>query len=689
MSEPKGTAKAENGILVNEGAPLHALLSLWYGDAIENKRQLGIEAEMLAAINADRMVASAAEEQMFARFGVTKETYDPTTHTRCTAARSLILDVLGGTINRPWGLKASPDPEVPKDVEASIVAEQFGDFFKLVKAGGVKFTPDTAAAFISSRYDDIIESKVAWARTRTSRMERVADDMLVEGGFNDALTNAVDDACIRGTAIIGWTKQRVPCIKNSTGRWMRGFKTARIYRRVDMADVYPMPGVTEFDNGGVFVRVRWPIHVFEKMMGESTSGWRPADVKDVLDQIRPNDSGDQPQDAGALTEDQVKRAEKTDASGNGRRVVSGVECWVDVPESALTGRESSKSVKVMAVVCKSRIVRFRRLDRWEKPPYAKAHFYHTPASFFGVGIPRVLVSAQAALNVIAAMLKRNVQMSSSASMVYNDYGSLIGGERPGAASMDVWKVFAFRKPTSGAVSGKNIDLLQIESRVPDLERAYSLYQQIADEASGVPRYVYGQSSSATGAGRTLGGLRMLRDSALRGITAALANLDNGIVKPVVQGLVDDLNTSEDVSDQVKCDAYVISAGVLGMVQRSVETQERMQTLVAFSGSPVLGQVVGLKVLQSMAREVLMDQQIKGIEEDMPSREALETRELIAMLTQAAEQQQAAAGAAQAGAEAGGEGGGVPQQPGDVGEMRQLQQGRAPAPGSVAERRGAA
>ena len=168
MTEGKNTAKVTDGTLVSEGAPLYSLLSEWYGIAIENRRQLGIDAEVLNAIRADRMEASEAEAAMFARLGVTKETYDPTTHTRCTAARSLILDVLGGTINRPWGLAASPDPQVPGEVEAAIVAEQFGDFFKLVKAGGIKFTPDTAAAFISSRYDDIIERKVAWARASSA-----------------------------------------------------------------------------------------------------------------------------------------------------------------------------------------------------------------------------------------------------------------------------------------------------------------------------------------------------------------------------------------------------------------------------------------------------------------------------------------------------------------------------------------
>lgn len=363
-------------------------------------------------------------------------------------------------------------------------------------------------------------------------------------------------------------------------------------------------------------------------------------------------------------------------------MVPGVEFWGEVPENVLSDTDSTRSTRIHVAFSGNDIVKFRRLEAWEKTPYAKAHFYHTAASFFGVGIPRVLSSPQAGLNVVAAMLKKNVQLASSASLVYNDYESLIGAEKPGAASLDSFKIFAFRKPTSGVVSGKPLEVLQIESRINDLEKAYSLYQQIADEVSGVPRYVYGQSSSATGAGRTLGGLRMLRDAALRGITAALANLDKGIVKPIVSDLVDELNTSDDVSDQIKCDCIVVSAGILGMVQRSVETQERMQTLGAFANSPVLTQVVGLKVLQGMSRRVLMDQNIEDIETDMPSHEVLETREMLAMLQQAAQGQPEGQGEqGQPGADQGG--GSVPPQPSDVGEMRQ------PQAGSVAERRGAA
>ena len=687
MKDKKATFRREKDApLVEDGARLNSLLSEWYATSISNRNALGIDDEFLKAVAADRMEASAEEVAMFTRLGVTKETYDPLTHTRCSAARSLLLDVLGGTITRPWGLDSSPDPDLPKDAEADIVATQFEDFFKMVQAGAIKFSPDTAAAFLASRYDDIVDQKTAWAKKRAARMESLVNDILTEGGFDEALETSIDDACVRGTAIVGWTKMSVPSVKNTTGRWTRGMKTARVYRRVDPSLVYPMPGVVDF-KGNVFVRVSWPIHGFEKMGDESGTGWRSDGVKAVMKRVT-NRGLPPANDQGAQTEEAMKRAEQTDANSNCRRNIPGVEFWGEVPENAITDTESNRSVRIHVAFSGNDIVKFRRLEDWERTPYAKSHFYHTASSFFGVGIPRTLSSPQAGLNVVAAMLKKNVQLCASASLVYNDYKSLIGNERPGAAALDAWKIFAFDKPTSGAASGKPLEVLQIESRIADLERAYSLYQQIADEVSGVPRYVYGQSSSATGAGRTLGGLRMLRDAALRGITAGLANIDGGIVKPIIKDLVEELNTSEDVSDQIKCDCTVVSAGILGMVQRSVETQERMQTLSSFANSSVLTQVVGLKVLQGMARRVLMDQNIEDIETDMPSHEVLETREMLSMLQQAAagdKQVQQSQQDQQGQGQAGQQGGGVSQQPNDVGQMQQTQ----PRAGSVAERRGAA
>lgn len=686
MKDKKTTrTQSKDTPLVDNGARLNSLLSQWYADSITNRNALGIDNEILAGVAADRMEASPDEAAMFARLGVTKETYDPLTHTRCSAARSLLLDVLGGTITRPFGLEPTPDPEMPVDAESAIVAGQFAEFFEMVKAGAIKFSPETATAFLESRFDDIVEQKTAWAKKRTGRMEALVNDVLTEGGFDDALETAIDDACVRGTAIVGWTKMTVPSIKNTTGRWVHGTKNATIYRRVDPLNVYPMPGVVDF-SGNVFVRVSWPIHGFEKMGDESGTGWRSGGVKAVMARVTSRGLT-VANDQGAQTEEAAKRAEKTDAFSNVRRNISGVEFWGEVPENVIVDTESTRSVRIHVAFSDNDIVKFRRLQDWETTPYAKAHFYHTAASFFGVGIPRVLRSPQAGLNVVAAMFKKNVQLASSASLVYNNYRSLIGNETPGAAALDAWKIFAFEKETSGAVTGKPLEVLQIDSRIGDLEKAYALYQQIADEVSGVPRYVYGQSSSATGAGRTLGGLKMLRDAALRGITAGLANLDTGIVKRVVIDLVAELNTSDDVSDQVKCDCTVVSAGVLGMVQRSVETQERLQMLGSFANSPVLTQVVGLKVLQGMARRVLMDQNIEDIETDMPSHAVLETRELLSMLQQAGGDKQ---GQSQQDPQAtDGQGSGsIPSQPNDVGQTQQTQQTQ-PQAGSVAERRGVA
>lgn len=107
-------------------------------------------------------------------------------------------------------------------------------------------------------------------------------------------------------------------------------------------------------------------------------------------------------------------------------------------------------------------------------------------------------------------------------------------------------------------------------------------------------------------------------------------------------------------------------------------------LGSFANSPVLTQVVGLKVLQGMARRVLMDQNIEDIETDMPSHAVLETRELLSMLQQAGGDKQ---GQSQQDPQAtDGQGSGsIPSQPNDVGQTQQTQ----PQAGSVAERRGVA
>ena len=63
MTDEKDTPAVKDGALVSEGATLYALLSDWYGIAIDNRRQLGIDAEVLKAIDAEvkAIVADAAE----------------------------------------------------------------------------------------------------------------------------------------------------------------------------------------------------------------------------------------------------------------------------------------------------------------------------------------------------------------------------------------------------------------------------------------------------------------------------------------------------------------------------------------------------------------------------------------------------------------------------------------------------
>lgn len=177
MKDKKTTrTQSKDTPLVDNGARLNSLLSQWYADSITNRNALGIDNEILAGVAADRMEASPDEAAMFARLGVTKETYDPLTHTRCSAARSLLLDVLGGTITRPFGLEPTPDPEMPVDAESAIVAGQFAEFFEMVKAGAIKFSPKLQRRFWSQdsttssnkKPRGLKNERVAWRRLSTT-----------------------------------------------------------------------------------------------------------------------------------------------------------------------------------------------------------------------------------------------------------------------------------------------------------------------------------------------------------------------------------------------------------------------------------------------------------------------------------------------------------------------------------------
>lgn len=85
-------------------------------------------------------------------------------------------------------------------------------------------------------------------------------------------------------------------------------------------------------------------------------------------------------------------------------------------------------------------------------------------------------------------------------------------------------------PTQGVNPG--IGFFQADDRSASLMATYEKWEVKADDATGIPRYTYGNEHIG-GAGDTASGLSMLMNSAAKGLRRAISNIDGNVIAPTV------------------------------------------------------------------------------------------------------------------------------------------------------------
>lgn len=123
---------------------------------------------------------------------------------------------------------------------------------------------------------------------------------------------------------------------------------------------------------------------------------------------------------------------------------------------------------------------------------------------------------------------------------------------------------------------------KVDSIAGDLMAVFERHMKIADDLSGIPAYVLGNSQVA-GAGRTMGGLSMLMGNAAKGIKNVQMNIDSDIITGLVFGFfMYNMLTSDD--EGIKADAKVVARGASGLLQRELaqtRTTEILQLLTPY------------------------------------------------------------------------------------------------------------
>jgi len=240
------------------------------------------------------------------------------------------------------------------------------------------------------------------------------------------------------------------------------------------------------------------------------------------------------------------------------------------------------------------------LDR----PYCKAVYRPRPGSFWGIGIPELMADIQQQANATARALANNMALASGP-QVGIDAEQMPPGED--GSRVWPWKVWRFNTGKYGQTSTPPIAFFQPEMHANELMGIYQQWVRIADDVTGIPAYVYGNQETA-GAGKTASGLSMLMGAATKAIKSVIANIDDGLIEPMVRQLFRYAMLYHP-DESIKGDVRVVAKGASALLVRE-QAQVRRNEFLQITNNPTDVEIMGLArradLLRSTAETLSLD-----------------------------------------------------------------------------------
>jgi hypothetical protein len=149
--------------------------------------------------------------------------------------------------------------------------------------------------------------------------------------------------------------------------------------------------------------------------------------------------------------------------------------------------------------------------------------------------------------------------------------------------MDIFPGKIFRRQSG--VTGTAINGLKFPNTAPENIQMYQISRQLADEDTGIPSILHGQTG-VTGTGRTAAGLSMLMGSAGLAMKTVIKNIDDHLLKPLGESLFQWNMQFNDELGEIKGDLEIKPRGVAAVMQKEVRTQ-RLTALLQTVSNPML------------------------------------------------------------------------------------------------------
>jgi len=229
-------------------------------------------------------------------------------------------------------------------------------------------------------------------------------------------------------------------------------------------------------------------------------------------------------------------------------------------------------------------------------PFQVFPYEISPYQIWGIGIPENMEDAQLLMNGHVRMAIDNLSLAGN--MVFDvDETSLVPGQ-----NYDIFPGKIFRRQSG--VTGTAVNGIKFPNTAGENIQMYDKARQLADEETGIPSIMHGQTG-VTGTGRTAAGLSMLLGSAGLSIKTVIKNLDDHLLKPLGESFFQWNMQFNDSNPDIVGDLEIKPKGVSSVMQKEVRSQ-RLTALLQTVSNPMLAPFIKIP---NLLKELAISQDI--------------------------------------------------------------------------------
>ena len=487
------------------------------------------------------------------------------------------------------------------------------------------------------------------AKSDIKRIERQVVDQLVEGDWDPALSDFIEDFTIYPTAFM---KGPVVTTKNKlsweNGKAVPTRQTVFTNQRISPLDVYPSPSAKTIYDGDFCEHLRLTkkeLSDLTFLKEEDNTGYKKTNIIKILEGD-PSGINSSWVDA-EIEEDKIKAEKRGSQTYASEGISHGLHFWGTASvkmlrewgydEADLSEYEDYHEVEIEAILVGSLVIKcLINRDPLGRRPYYSASFQTRSGSLWGKSLPSLMRDIQRMCNACARALADNMGLSSGPQVGVVIDRLADDGPIEALYPGKIWQFTA--DPTGNG--GKPIEFFIVPSNAQELLAVYDKFEIKADDVTGVPRYAYG-NDNVGGAAQTAKGLSMLLESASKGIKGSIKNISEGLITPRVeyQFYLHLLNEMEqDNPIKFSGDINVVVNAAEAITIKAAETELQKELLQAITSTPMGMEVLGLEGYGDLLRKIFKGANLP--EDSIPSR--LELKEKQAKTEFQAEQAQAQA-----------------------------------------------